>query len=362
MIDPVRADGGKDDEFYQRLVDHATEVFLLLDRDRTVRYASPAVTDTLGYDSDALVDDRLTEYLHPDDREAVSDALDAALNDPDEPTTVEVRFLASDETWSWFASTVRGDPGAAGADGVLLSCHDITERVAQRQRLQRQNDRLNEFANVVSHDLRNPLNVAQGHAAMLAERVADDADVRANVDTVRRSLDRMDDIIDDTLTLAREGQPVGEPEPAELAAIARDSWESVKTDAATLEIVDEVTLSCDESRLRNVFENLFRNAIEHGGDGEAHVTITVGRIDAFYTTTRADDDGDGFYVEDDGRGIPPEQREAVFEPGHTSSGSGTGFGLAIVKRIADAHGWNVAITEGKAGGARFEFTGVTYVD
>ena len=362
MIDPVRADGGEAEEFYRRLVGHATEVLLLLDRDPTVRYASPAVTDTLGYDPEALVDERLTEYVHPDDREAVVDALDAALDRPDEPTTVEVRFLASDESWSWFASTVRGCPDGSGGDGVLVSCHDITERVAQRQRLQRQNDRLNEFANVVSHDLRNPLNVAQGHAAMLADRVADDDDLRTNVDVVRRSLDRMDDIIEDTLTLAREGQPVGEPEPAALATIARNSWESVATDSATLEVLDEATLYCDASRLRNVFENLFRNALDHGADGDGRVAVTVGRIDAFYTTTRADDDGDGFYVEDDGPGVPPGEREAVFEPGHTSSDSGTGFGLAIVKRIADAHGWNVALTEGKAGGARFEFTGVAYVE
>ncbi|GAA0548350.1 PAS domain-containing sensor histidine kinase [Halorubrum ejinorense] len=362
MTDPVRADGGEDDEFYRRLVGHATEVFLLLDRDRTVRYASPAVSDTLGYDPETLVDERLPEYVHPDDWEAVADALDAAFERPDEPTTVEVRFRSSDESWSWFASTVRGHPGGTGGDGVLVSCHDITERVAQRQRLQRQNDRLNEFANVVSHDLRNPLNVAQGHAAMLAERVAADADLRTNVDVVRRSLDRMDDIIDDTLTLAREGQPVGEPEPAELATVARKSWESVATDSATLEVVDEATLYCDASRLRNVFENLFRNALDHGTDGDGHVTVTVGRIDAFYTTTRAADDGDGFYVEDDGRGIPPAEREAVFEPGHTSTESGTGFGLAIVKRIADAHGWNVTLREGKAGGARFEFTGVAFVE
>lgn len=362
MIDPVRADGGGAEGFYRRLVGHATEVFLLVDRDGRLRYANSAVADTLGYDPDALVGERLTEYVHPDDREAVADAFDAASDGADEPATAEVRFLASDESWSWFASTVRGYPGGSGDDGVLVSCHDITERVAQRERLRRQNDRLNEFANVVSHDLRNPLNVAQGHAAMLSELIAADAEARANVDAVRRSLDRMDDIIDDTLTLAREGEPVGESEPTELVTIARQGWESVATDSATLEVVDEVTLSCDASRLRNVFENLFRNALDHGADENGRVAVTVGRIDAFYTMTRADDAGDGFYVEDDGPGVPPAEREAVFEPGHTSTDAGTGFGLAIVKRIADAHGWNVTLTEGKAGGARFEFTGVAYVE
>jgi signal transduction histidine kinase len=93
-----------------------------------------------------------------------------------------------------------------------------------------------------------------------------------------------------------------------------------------------------------VFENLFRNAIEHGG---ADVTVRVGQLDDH-----------GFYVEDTGPGIPADVRDAVFEPSHTSASGGTGFGLTIVKRIAEAHGWEVEIAESAAGGARFEFTAV----
>jgi signal transduction histidine kinase len=97
-----------------------------------------------------------------------------------------------------------------------------------------------------------------------------------------------------------------------------------------------------------VFENLFRNAIEHGG---TDVTVRIGRLA-----------GDGIYVEDTGPGIPEADREAVFEPGHTSATGGTGFGLTIVKRIAEAHGWEVEIVAGTNGGARFEFTGINIHD
>ncbi|MFC7043878.1 sensor histidine kinase [Halonotius sp. GCM10025705] len=100
----------------------------------------------------------------------------------------------------------------------------------------------------------------------------------------------------------------------------------------------------DPGRLQHIFENLFRNAIEHGG---TDVTIRVGQIDTH-----------GIYVEDTGSGIPEDAREAVFDAGHTSTSGGTGFGLTIVKRIAEAHGWEVKIVEGIDGGARFEFTGV----
>ena len=91
-------------------------------------------------------------------------------------------------------------------------------------------------------------------------------------------------------------------------------------------------------------ENLVRNAVEHGGDT---VTVTVGDLPG------------GFYVEDDGPGIPEDERRDVFESGYTTSSGGTGFGLAIVSEIADAHGWSVRVTEGSEGGARVEFTGVS---
>jgi signal transduction histidine kinase len=66
----------------------------------------------------------------------------------------------------------------------------------------------------------------------------------------------------------------------------------------------------------------------------------------------------GFFVEDDGPGIPEEMREKVFEAGYSSEEEGTGLGLSIVGTIAEAHGWTVSVTEGREGGARFELTGV----
>jgi signal transduction histidine kinase len=83
--------------------------------------------------------------------------------------------------------------------------------------------------------------------------------------------------------------------------------------------------------------------VRHGGDD---VTVRVGRLA----------DGTGFYVEDDGPGIPDADRDGVFHRGYSTSDEGTGFGLAIVATIADAHGWTVTATAGADGGARFEVT------
>jgi len=194
---------------------------------------------------------------------------------------------------------------------------------------------------VVSHDLRNPLNVAQGRAELLGN----DCDSE-HLSPIVKSLDRMEEIITDTLTLAKEGQVVSDSEPIELVNIIGTCWKNVRTDEATIEIEDEVTITGDRSRLQHVFENLFRNALEHGG---ADVTVRIGQIEDH-----------GIYVEDTGPGIPEDAREMVFDPGYTSANGGTGFGLTIVKRISEAHGWQVAVVDGTDDGARFEFTDINF--
>ncbi|MFB6219089.1 MAG: PAS domain S-box protein, partial [Halobacteriaceae archaeon] len=216
---------------------------------------------------------------------------------------------------------------------------DITDSVSREHELQRQNERLERFASVVSHDLRNPLNVAQGRLDLLRGE-CDSEHVAAIAD----SLDRIDTLVDDLLTLAHQGQTVDDVEAVRLADAVESCWTNVRTGEATVEVEADATVRADRSRLGQVFENLFRNAVEHGG---ADVTVTVGALD------------DGFYVEDDGPGIPAEERDRVFEAGYSTADEGTGFGLNIVSEVVEAHGWTIEATEGTDGGARFEITGVS---
>jgi len=196
---------------------------------------------------------------------------------------------------------------------------------------------LDEFASVVSHDLRNPLNVAAGRLELA--RVECDSEHFAAIDTAH---DRMQTLIDDLLTLARQDEAT-DVEPVSLPTVTEDCWQTVATIDATLAVETERTIRADRSRLQQLFENLFRNAIEHAG---ADVTVTVGEIS----------ETNGFYVEDDGPGIPVEDRKQVFEAGYSTNDEGTGFGLRIVREIVEAHGWNIRITDGPDGGARFEIT------
>ncbi|QLG61194.1 sensor histidine kinase [Halorarum salinum] len=241
------------------------------------------------------------------------------------------------------------------ADNVEAALDRAEREAMVRNRegeLARQNERLEEFASVVSHDLRNPLNVAQGRV----ELAMDDCDSE-HLEHAHQAHERMVALIEDLLALARNGQGVGDVESVALAPLAHEVWATVE--GGTLDVHENVgAVDADPSRLRELFENLFRNAVEHGstngrtgpGDAGEHgsepgsVTVEVGPLDG---------DG-GFYVADDGPGIPPGDREAVFERGFTTAEEGTGFGLPIVREIAEAHGWRVAVTDGALEGARFE--------
>jgi signal transduction histidine kinase len=256
-----------------------------------------------------------------------------------------------------FADTEpRGEPfGDARRAFVELLTRWVSyelERGRARERIERERDRLDEFAGVVSHDLRTPLATAQGQLEIARAAIEDDAGAADDaLGAVDRMLDRMDHLIDDLLTLAREGDRVDADEigPVELEAVVAAAWAATEPEigagTATLSVdLDGATVRADEPRLRRLIENLLRNAVEHGGK-----TVVVGRLD----------DRDGFYVADDGPGFDGVDPDAVFEPGHTTDESGTGLGLAIVAGIAQAHGWTVTATESAAGGARFEVAGVT---
>jgi PAS domain S-box-containing protein len=252
--------------------------------------------------------------------------------------------------------------------GRVFLVDDVTERYERRVQLERQNEHLDRFASVVSHDLRNPLQVANGHVT-LAYDADDDTEHLAEIE---RSHDRMETIIDDVLTMARQGQTIEETRATDLAAVAEAAWAGVDTDSATLVNDLSGTVESDEGRLQQAFENLFRNAVEHGsgaalaggdrqGEREGGVTVHTGLLGGGRQGV-VDPDQRGFFVADDGEGVPPGKRDQVFEAGYTEGEDGTGLGLSIVTSIVDAHGWDIDATESEDGGARFEITGVDVLD
>ncbi|UIO99021.1 ATP-binding protein [Halobaculum sp. CBA1158] len=220
---------------------------------------------------------------------------------------------------------------------LAASVEATLARTDREQRLEERNRQLERFADVVAHDIRNPLGVAAGHLDLARE-----SGDTSHLDRVDGALDRIERLVDELLELARNETGDADTESVDLPAVAREAWATVETDEATLTVADGLgRMDWNEGQLTQLFENCYRNAIEHAGPD---VAVTVGPLD-----------GGGFYVADDGPGVPEDVRDHVFDHGFTTDREGTGFGLAIVAEVAEAHGFEASATESDAGGARFEF-------
>ncbi|THE65118.1 histidine kinase [Salinadaptatus halalkaliphilus] len=238
---------------------------------------------------------------------------------------------------------------ARSVETALDSTARRHELHAQKERLREQNDRLEEFSSIVAHDVRNPISVATGYVELAADETDD---VESELAAARRALERSERITDDLLWLARSGQAIGARVETNLADVAETAWRHVQTDGASLEMNGDRLVLADRDRLSQLFENLFRNAVEHGStdddgpQGKHDPLVRVGTLE------------DGFVVEDTGPGLSVANPDTVFELGYTSDDDGTGYGLSIVETIVEAHGWSIAVTESDEGGARFEITGL----
>ncbi|WP_435126378.1 histidine kinase N-terminal 7TM domain-containing protein [Halobaculum sp. D14] len=251
-----------------------------------------------------------------------------------------VRFVGGDEV-RYFAPHTVPAPGRDAAAGRIVLLRDVTDVVEPHRQLEQRNRQLEHVADVLSHDLRNLINVADGYLELA---LAGEPDAEDRVHSAHR---RMNELIEETLEASRAGTGTPDVEPVSLSAAATRAWSNVDTADATLDVAEDVTLLADGSQLRTLLENLFRNSVEHAG---SDVAVTVGRF--------ADGDVDGFFVADDGPGIPAADRRSVFDRGRTGDDGGTGLGLSIVNGVADAHGWVVSIADADGGGARFEVRGV----
>ena len=366
---------GLESERYSAVLQALGYPIYVVDAEGRFAYVDEAFADLTGYDREELVGAEPSVVKTTESVEAANEALRSVVSEsgPDaEQFEIEIRTKDGEVIpCRDHLAPLPFETDYRGCAGIL---RDITSQQRRREELARKNERLEEFISVASHDLRTPLSTARTAAGLAAE-TGDDRFFEKLDD----AHDRFERMLDELLTLAREGDAVAVTESIDLGAAARTAWEAVGTDAATLSVASSPTVEADTGRLRRLLENLLRNSVEHGSTGprsDSHgnsvehgstgsrpeaddageradgVTITVGSLD----------DRTGFYVADDGPGIPQEARESAFEPGFTTTDDGSGFGLAIVARIAAAHGWAVTLTESDADGARFEFAGVDLSD
>ncbi|MFB6178284.1 MAG: sensor histidine kinase [Halorientalis sp.] len=308
------------------------DVFYVYDVDGQLCYWNEAINVRFGLSDDELSTMGPADFFVPADKPRVRAAVEEVFETG--ATVVEANADTENGRVLYELTGRRLEDDDGTTIGFCGVGRDVT-RVREREwQLERQNERLLEVADILAHDIRNPLQVAISHLEI--ELMNGESD---SLSTVEASLDRIRRIVEDVLAFAREGQVVTNSEPVELAAVVDDAWDSVETEDAILVVESETTVEADPVRLQRLFENVFRNSVEHGG---ADVTVTVADTDF------------GFEIFDDGPGIPDQIRTDVFEIGLSNVADGTGIGLSIVRNLAAAHGWTVEATDSDDG-ARFVF-------
>ena len=331
--------------------------------DNPLLYVNDRFVEMTGYDREATLGRNCRFLQGAETTDERIDELRAAIA-AGEPVTTTLRNYRRDgeEFWNRVSLTpLRDEDGEI--DRWVGFQEDVTAHKRYQRRLERQNARLERFAGVLSHDLRNPLTVAKGRLDVARGEVDND-----DLDAVADAHGRIETLIDDLLALVR-GDDI-DTEPVSLATVAETCWTDLDTGAATLRIETDRTLLAESRRFERLLTNLLGNAVElrstgsqpsaddtveHGatsppsrdasGDDSPGARVTVGDLD------------DGFYVAADGQGVESATRERIFELG-CSDGDGPGFGLSIVEEFAVAHGWTVGVTTSETGGARFDVVGI----
>lgn len=333
--EPLDTAVGRD--FFRSLVENNADAVVTIDTDSQIRYANDAVERIFGYEPAELIGEPLTTIIPMRLEESHFTAMETYLDTGEQTLDwsgieLPARHREGHEVPLSITFEEYTHEGERLFSGIM---RDVTDRVERERTLERQNERLERFAGMLSHDLRGPLQRAQ--SVTVLARHGDEA----ALDDLAKIHDQMAELVDDALALAKHGQTVEETESVPLAAVTTDAWEAVETETASLVTgwETEPTVDADRGRLRRLLSNLFRNAVAHGGTG---VTVTV-------ETTET-----GFVVADDGEGFDSPPDGSVFDYGHTTDEDGTGFGLSIVRDIAQAHGWRVDAATSAEGGASIE--------
>lgn len=311
------------------------DIFLAVDRQGRVDSWTREAGDSIPCDRDGEPDRDDVDLLATDDRKTFATAVDRARETGD-AGPFELTVSTADGPVVHEMTACRVDTADGDLVAVALVARDPADTLRPQESHSR-TEQLDAFASILAHDLRSPLSIVQTRLE-LARETGD----LSHLDPAEEAVRRINRMVDDVLTLTRDGIQPENVREVPLGEIAHEAWTVVGGEGPSLTTGTLPTVTGDRDLLQRLFENLFRNALEHGGDD---VQVTVGPLGL-----------EEFYVADTGPGIPQAARDRVFEEGYANgNGGGTGLGLAIVRHVANAHGWTAQVTDSEDGGACFEF-------
>lgn len=324
-----------------------------------MKFVSDACQTLSGYDPSALEEGEITwgeDVVVEADRETLWNEIQTAADGQGTfSETYRIETATGDRRWVRDHGRIAVDEtdGDRWIEGIIS---DVTERKRLETELEASNERLEQFAYAASHDLQEPLRMVARYVQLIENRYEDrlDEDGKAFLKFAVDGAERMKEMIDGLLEYSRVETTGGPLEPVDLDDVVAETMADIqlKVDESDAEItINELpVVNGDISQLRQVFQNLFENAIEYSGDEPPCVHVTADRTGSDWTIS----------VRDEGIGIDDDNHDCIFEVFNRLHGydehGGTGIGLALCKRIIEHHGGEIWVESNSDGGATFSFT------
>ncbi|WP_169315630.1 PAS domain S-box protein [Halogranum rubrum] len=352
---------------FEALTKNSSFAVISIDGSNTIQYANETIEEIFGYDPETLVGSSITrlmpDELAPKHKTGLKRYLETGNRHLDwEWVELPGQHKAGHEIQlglSFGDISVDGDHLFTGIIRDITEQRDRKQELERRRKelselideLERSNAELEQFAYVVSHDLKEPLRMVTSYLQLLEHRYANvfDEDAEEFIGYAIDGADRMRQMIDDLLTYSRVGRDNTAYKPVDCEQVVKDVLSSLPDmDTATITIEDLPTVGGNRSQLVKLFQNLISNAIKHSDTSSASIHISA---------THQPDNWWCIAVTDDGHGIPPDSHDDIFNL-FTSLGDsdGSGIGLSICRKVVEQHGGQIWVDSELGKGTTFFFT------
>jgi PAS domain S-box-containing protein len=326
---------------FRALIENSRDLITIVAPDGTCLYCSPSFERVLGQAPATFVDRDFFEHIHDEDRESVRTVFEQLLADePGGQDRTEYRIRHADGSWRRLEAVGVNLTDEPTIRGIVVNARDVTSRRRYEQRLKVLN-------RVLRHDLRNEVNVIQGHADLLLDRPLT-AEAKDNARVIRRKADTLAELGEQTRKLDYTlHQTDGVEKPVEITDLLRERLDEMQAEfpaaIITRELSDEQWVLADDlvdSALMNVVDN----AIEHNDRVAPQIDVSLERV------TRDDVDYVEIRVTDDGPGIPAAERRVFVEGTETPLSHGSGLGLWLTEWIVTRSNGHLGFAENEPRG------------
>jgi PAS domain S-box-containing protein len=341
IVNHIRETSDREErEWFETLLEHSGDLITVMKHDGTIRYQSDSVHNILGYSPEELRDETYFEYIHPDDRAEIQDALETmAARSGGVINRLEYRFRRADSSWAWIEGIVSHRPDSS-ISGFLVNARNITARKESQQQATVLN-------RILRHNLRNGLTVILGRAKLLAE--SDSERIESNAETILSSASDLQRLTSYTKDLS---DMIGTHDVAqhrhELAALLKEQINELAE--IYPEAYFDLNVATEQAvmaapKLNLAVEHVLTNALEHNDSGSPHVEITT-------RPAAPESEYIELTVADNGPGIPKQEREVLLEGDEEPLKHGSGLGLWIVNWIVTRSGGYIEFDTNDPRGSR----------